>query len=81
MSRLQLSTDLTLPLAFLEHRKVVLGGSGTGKTAGGRVVFNDEQLEFHPHSVETKIIHDFNKRLKLLGFMELATEKDSGLLR
>lgn len=41
MSRLQLSKELTLPLSFLEHRKVVLGGSGTGKTAGGRVVFEE----------------------------------------
>jgi hypothetical protein len=41
MSKLQLGKTLTLPLNFLEHRKVVLGGSGTGKTAFGRVLFEE----------------------------------------
>ncbi len=46
---------------------------------GGRVVYNDEQLEFHPGSVETEVIEQYNQRLKKLGLDELAIEKDSGL--
>lgn len=47
--------------------------------AGGRVIFNDEQLEFHPHSIETQIINDYNSRLEKLNLPQLAVEKDSGL--
>lgn len=46
---------------------------------GGRVVYNDEQLEFHPGSVEKEIIERYNQRLKNLGIGELAVEKNSGL--
>ncbi len=46
---------------------------------GGRVVFNDEQLEFHPQSFEKKVIEEYNRRLAKIGLGELAVEKDSGL--
>ncbi len=46
---------------------------------GGRVVYNDNCLEFHPGSVEKEIIEKYNQRLKNLGLCELAVEKDSGL--
>ncbi len=46
---------------------------------GGRVVYNDEQLEFHPGSAEKEIIEKYNQRLENLGLSELAVEKDSGL--
>ena len=48
---------------------------------GGRVIFNDDQLEFHPHSIEIKIIQSYNERLNLLGLSEFAIEKNSGLDR
>ena len=46
---------------------------------GGRVVYDDNCLEFHPGSVEKEIIEKYNQRLKKLGLGELAVEKDSGL--
>ncbi len=46
---------------------------------GGRVVFNDEQLEFHPDSPEKRILEKYNQKMIELGFGELGQEKDSGL--
>ncbi len=47
---------------------------------GGRVTADDTQLEFHPNSQEKRILENYNKTIKNLGFPELASEKDSGLL-
>ncbi len=47
--------------------------------ARGRVVFNDQQLEFHPDSPEKKILEKYNQKMKKLGFDENWQEKDSGL--
>ena len=44
---------------------------------GGRVVYNDEQLEFHPGSLEKEIIEKYNQRLKKLGLNGLAVKRDS----
>ncbi len=49
------------------------------KKPGGRVIFNDRQLEFHPESVENKIIGGYNRRLRGLGLGQFAKEKNSGL--
>jgi uncharacterized protein len=38
---LQIGNGLSLGLNFLEHRKVVFGGSGAGKTAFGRTLFEE----------------------------------------
>lgn len=38
---LKISQKLSLPLKFLSLRKVVFGGSGSGKTSCGRVVFEE----------------------------------------
>jgi len=46
---------------------------------GGRVVFNDDQLEFHPDSPEKKILQKYNQKMKELGFEEMAHQRDSGL--
>jgi hypothetical protein len=46
---------------------------------GGRVMINDDQLEFHPDSHESYIIPEFNRRMKELGLFEFANQKDSGL--
>ncbi|MBI4160508.1 MAG: hypothetical protein HY506_01215 [Candidatus Yanofskybacteria bacterium] len=50
------------------------------KLGGGRVVFNDNHLEFHPHSVEPEIIESYNNRLRQLGLGVLAIEKNSGIV-
>jgi hypothetical protein len=47
--------------------------------SGGRVVFNDNELEFHPHSFEAFAIDKYNKKLKQLGIVPHIEEKDSGL--
>ncbi len=44
---------------------------------GGRVIYTDEQLEFHPGSVEKEIIEKYNQRLIALGLDEFAVEKKS----
>ena len=46
---------------------------------GGRVFFNDEQLEFHPVSPEKLILEKYNQKIRQLGLGELGEEKDSGL--
>ncbi len=46
---------------------------------GGRVVFDDRQLEFHPDSPEKWILEKYNQKMKELGLAELGQEKDSGL--
>lgn len=45
---------------------------------GGRVIFNDKELEFHPDSPEVVIINKYNKIMNSFGYSELV-EKDSGL--
>jgi len=47
--------------------------------SGGRVVFNDDELEFHPRSFEALAIDRYNKKLKKFGVALVAEEKDSGL--
>ena len=47
---------------------------------GGRVVTDDEQLEFHPNARERQILDKYNKTMVKLGMKELSREKDSGLL-
>lgn len=45
----------------------------------GRVVFNDNELEFHPRSFEALAIDKYNQNLKKFGITSFAEEKDSGL--
>jgi hypothetical protein len=47
---------------------------------GGRVVFDDKQLEFHPDSPEKIILEKYNQKMKGLGLDELGQEEDSGLV-
>lgn len=47
---------------------------------GGRIVFNDGELEFHPHSFEAKAIDRYNRALRNFGIVPLEEEKDSGLV-
>jgi len=47
--------------------------------SGGRVVFDDNQLEFHPDSPEKEVLKKYNLKMKGLGFEELGQEEDSGL--
>lgn len=49
--------------------------------SGGRVVFNDNELEFHPHSFEKVVIERYNRGLEKLGITPYRKESDSGLKR
>jgi len=48
--------------------------------SGGRVVFTDRELEFHPRSFEKVVIDNYNNGLKKFGVSGIA-EMDSGLTR
>ena len=48
--------------------------------SGGRVSFDDQQLEFHPDSPEKNILEKYNQKMEKLGLGELGKEKDSGLI-
>lgn len=47
--------------------------------SGGRVIFNDHELEFHPRSFEVTVIARYNENTKKFGLLLPAEEKDSGL--
>lgn len=47
---------------------------------GGRTIFTDAQLEFHPHSAEANIIGRYNTSLRTLGIIVFKEETDSGLV-
>lgn len=46
---------------------------------GGRIVFNDHELEFHPRSFEKAVLARYKKNLARLGVVSFVEEKDSGL--
>lgn len=46
---------------------------------GGRTIFTNEQLEFHPHSEERKILSNYNKLIENMGTFWNYQEVDSGL--
>lgn len=45
----------------------------------GRIIVDEFQIEYHPDSPEFKIINEYNKKMRELGFENLAKEKNSGL--
>ena len=46
--------------------------------SGGRIIFTDKELEFHPRSFERVVIYNYNNGLKKFGVLGIK-EKDSGL--
>lgn len=47
---------------------------------GGRIVFNNRELEFHPRSFEAIVVAKYNQGLSKMGIVQYREEKDSGLL-
>jgi len=47
--------------------------------SGGRIVFNDAELEFHPRSFESTVVKKYNQGIRKLGLIPYIEEKDSGL--
>ena len=68
---------LELSLKKYQHRRI--RSNPVTYEKGGRIVFNDGELEFHPHSFEAKAIDRYNRALKGFGIVPLQEEKDSGL--
>lgn len=68
---------LELSLKKYQHRRI--RSNPVTYEKGGRIVFNDDELEFHPHSFEAKAIDRYNRALRNFGIVPLEEEKDSGL--
>lgn len=47
--------------------------------SGGRIIFNEKELEFHPHSFEKVVLEKYKSGLRRLGIASFIDEKDSGL--
>ncbi len=47
---------------------------------GGRVIYTDTELEFHPHSFERTVLDRYNETIRRLG-LSLNPEPDSGLIQ
>lgn len=60
-----------------QQRRIV--ANPATRAPGGRVVANDHQLEFHPHSAETAILAAYNASAKELRAFWNYRESDSGL--
>ncbi|PIR41725.1 MAG: hypothetical protein COV30_02245 [Candidatus Yanofskybacteria bacterium CG10_big_fil_rev_8_21_14_0_10_37_15] len=60
-----------------QHRRIKLNPVTYEK--GGRIVFNDDELEFHPRSFEAKALTRYNEFLKRFRILFSEEEKDSGL--
>lgn len=47
--------------------------------SGGRIVWNNRELEFHPHSAEKNVLEKYNRTVANFGTLWRYEEKDSGL--
>ena len=54
-----------------------IGNNPATYEPSGRVIFNDQELEFHPQSFERKLINDYNQKMGELGIE--VDEPNSGL--
>ena len=62
-------------LAFQQRR---IKKSPATYESGGRIIFTDKELEFHPRSFEKVVINNYNSGLKKFGVFGVE-ESDSGL--
>lgn len=69
----------TLENIFKKYQQKRIRENPTTYEAGGRVVFSDSELEFHPRSFETIAIQKYNHRIEMLGILVPVKELDSGL--
>lgn len=68
---------------FLEHRakryqQRRIANNPATHAAGGRVVYTDSELEFHPRSFERTVLDHYNRALRELSVSHIS-EPDSGL--
>jgi len=64
-------------LRYYQQRRIRL--NPVTYASGGRTIFTDAQLEFHPHSEERRIISRYNETVLNLGTFWNYSELDSGL--
>src|SRR3989344_2790677 len=70
------------PESFLMHyQQKLIKNNPITYEPGGRTVFTDKELEFHPHSFEKTVIEKYNQGLKRLGIIPYSWETDSGLTK
>lgn len=62
-----------------EKQKEKISKNDSQKTSVGRIVASSLHLEFHPHSREAPLLKEFNERMRGLGLLDFADQKDSGL--
>ncbi len=60
------------------QQKIIRENPVTYKS-GGRVIFTNDELEFHPYSFEKTVLEKYKASLKKLGIISYVEEKDSGL--
>ncbi|MDP3697891.1 MAG: hypothetical protein Q8R55_07890 [Candidatus Taylorbacteria bacterium] len=68
-----------LEFFFKKYQQKRINDDPKTHQSGGRVVFGDNELEFHPHSFERVVIERYNKGLEKLGVVSYVKEADSGL--
>ncbi len=64
---------------FRELQKKKIVSDPVTYRPGGRIVFNDQELEFHPASFERIVLEEYKKGLRKMGIVSFIDEKDSGL--
>ena len=68
-----------LELFFKKYQQKRINDDPKTHQSGGRVVFGDNELEFHPHSFEKVVIAKYRDGLRRCGIVSFIDEKDSGL--
>lgn len=68
-----------LELALKRYQQSLIIKNPATYEAGGRVIFSDTELEFHPHSFEKVVIEKYKKGLRKMGIVSIIEEHDSGL--
>jgi predicted nucleotidyltransferase len=66
-------------MIFRRYQQNRIKGNTATYAPGGRTLFDDSQLEFHPHSAERAILERYNATVKEFGTFWNYSELDSGL--
>lgn len=65
--------------AAARYQRRRIGHNPVTHSPHGRITYTDQELEFHPHSIERSIIDTYNANLKRYGITD-RSEPDSGLV-
>lgn len=64
---------------FRWYQQRRIRGNAVTYAPGGRTIFSDTELEFHPHSAEREILDRYNATVREMGTFWNYSELDSGL--